>query len=184
MKKEELIARQEYHEDREEEGPFEKVANPGTLADRVAEARQQRIEEVKKEQLIGTGLWFTEAGFISPYPDRLPTKQISELPDLLTIFADELREQQPPMVLAMHAPLGLDMVALSKITGITVGYIPNPDEEYVEWIDVIRDLPQLHPMDIPSVFQPLQLPPIVKEEEVALERDDVLREDDDNDEED
>lgn len=129
------------------------------LASTVANARAKAIAEKKAADITGVDLWVSEAKLTTPFPDRVTIVQLDDIKSLISHWASiDKDEILPGTILSIPAELMQPLMTLAKYTDIEVGYMTNPDQEYEDWVSVIRTLKKLDVMDIPAIFEPLHLP--------------------------
>lgn len=129
-----------------------------SLESHIDRAREEAIKERADEDLTDIDLWISEEGFVSPFPDRVVKKDINSINTLLTELASIIDEPVAGTVFVMNEDLGELLWQLSQNLQLTLGYIPNPDVEYVNWKALTRDLRSIHPLDIDGYFKPIHLP--------------------------
>lgn len=142
------------------------VPTAGTLIEEVEAARAEQLAARDAADFTKVNIWLTEPGFVSPYPDRVRVVDISRedhpFIELLRNIVDYMdQEKIAGYILAIPDQALATVLHLADKMNLELGYMPNPDysetsaTEWSAWTNTVREL---HPLDIPAVYEPLHLP--------------------------
>jgi hypothetical protein len=130
-----------------------------SLVEHVEESRAERLKEREAKDLTNINLWVTEAGFISPYPDRVRILTADATGDLLRVLADLANgEFIPGTILSIQEEHLTMVINIAEHLEWVLGYVSNPDTEYDGWSFWTRSVKTIDSLDIGSLFEPLHLP--------------------------
>lgn len=143
----------------QEEDNLDKL-QPRSLVDQVEEARAEKLAELRASDVTNIDIWVTEAGFVSPYPDRVVIHSVDDVRSLLSAMYDITSEEDiiTGTILAIEEGVLTTLIRIAEDMELTLGYINNPDVEFEGWEFFTRAAKTLGPLDIANVFEPLHLP--------------------------
>jgi hypothetical protein len=135
------------------------------MHDVIAQARAENIRERNLADTTNIDLWISEAGLTSPFPDRMIIKEANTWEDLLSVWLDLGSKDE--IISGTVIALGeneLDLLEiLSSKSGVTIGYMINPDVTWDSWNTWTRTKKSIDLMDVPHIFEPIHLPDPDKE---------------------
>lgn len=129
--------------------------------------RRDYITHLQDLQNRPEDIWITEAGFVSPVPDRTRVESPADVFDLMSTINEWSAERIPGLILSIETDLLEKALGLLELLEIHVGHLKSADT-HDRWWDIALDrMFVIEPEDLEHLFDPVHLTPRIKQESVS-----------------